>query len=900
MLSPSHVVRCFIFFLVAFATRNSFAQAVGDYRTVANGNWNNLATWNTWNGAAWVAPGAAPNNTNGAITIQAGHTVAITAVVTVDQVIVNGNLNTTTGIVVTLANGAGVDLLINGTFTENNATANQIVWNAGATWQMGAAGTLIKTNTASSNNWQSNYQGGIATIPATSNWIIRKMVAGSPPLSTTTPASGSVYPNLTIENMTAAAWVTPVGSSFTGNTINATVKGNLDIGGTGVQSVDFLISNTHVNHTVVNGNLTVRANSAIRNYGTGIEVQGNITINGTVSYDANDSRRIAFSGGNNQTVSGTGTFNIYDLLLNKTAGSTVTLNRSITVDNLGTFTSGVMNTTNVNLLIFAATANTAGANNTSYVDGPVRYLGSNAFTFPTGEAGDYQAIGISGYTPVGAIWTEPFSNGCTQLCLANGYNGWNVASTGTNGTSANEFYISCQENGNAAGACGTGCGADPSLHVGNVSTSPAAPFFCPSGDCGAAYDAGTGSGTCATSWRAESPAVNCTGYGNLVVSFNYMEGGAGTNDNALLWYYNGAVWSPLVDLPKTVLCAGQGTWTAYSYALPASANNNPNVRIGFQWVNNDDGAGADPSFAVDDVSISVQEYFTAEYFYQDPQVPYGSTMAASLMYLSNCEYWILDRASGSTTSTAVTLTWDANSCPVWAVNDVRVARYDGVSTWQNEGSASTTGTTAAGTITSNLVTTFSPFTLAAITTNPLPVVLTTFDAWNSDGDVELQWNTSSEINNDYFIVERSNEGGEFVPIGRVEGNGTTSQPHQYLLTDTDPFEGTNYYRLRQVDYNGQFEYSPVRIVITGESAELEILSVAMNNSTIDLAVLATEGSTVQTQVTDVSGRAVYSNTSVIHHQPAHFVTSQLTTGIYFIEVSDGKQRIIRKVQLLNE
>jgi len=76
-------------------------------------------------------------------------------------------------------------------------------------------------------------------------------------------------------------------------------------------------------------------------------------------------------------------------------------------------------------------------------------------------------------------------------------------------------------------------------------------------------------------------------------------------DNATLWYNDGASWSQLSDPPKTSVCGnGQGLWTAYSIALPASANNNPNVRIGFQWINNDDGDATDPSFAVDDIAIS--------------------------------------------------------------------------------------------------------------------------------------------------------------------------------------------------------------------------------------------------------------------------------------------------------
>ncbi|HTF03962.1 MAG TPA: T9SS type A sorting domain-containing protein [Bacteroidia bacterium] len=888
--------RYFLFILSLFCYANGSAQTVGDYQTVANGNWNVLGTWNTWNGASWVAPVAAPNSTNGVITIQAGHTVSITAVVTFDEVIVNGTLNTATAIQPTLAQGTGVDLTINGTFTDNNTTANQMVWTAGATWQMGAAGTLIKTNTSSSNNWQSNYQGGITNIPATSNWIVRKTVMAQPPMSSTTPASGSVYPNLTLENMTATTWTTAAGSSFTGFAINVTVKGNLDIGGSGVQNVNFLNGNTHANHTVVRGNVLVRAGSTIRNEGTGLEIQGNLTVNGTISYDANDARRIVFSGTNNQTVSGTGTLNVYDLTMNKTSG-TVTLNRTVTVNNLTTFTSGVMNTSAANLLIIAATGTVTGANNTSYVDGPVRYLGTSAFTFPVGENGDYQSIGISGYTAVLPIWTENFNNGCTQLCPASSYPGWSVTNTGANGTSANDFYISCAENGNAVGGCGTGCGSDATLHLGNVSTSPAAFIFCPTGDCGAAYDAGVGSGTCLTSKRAESPTINCTGYTNVIFSFKYMEGGQNTNDNALAWYFDGAVWTMVADMAKTVVCSGQGTWTAYSIALPASANNNPNVKIGFEWVNNDDGSGADPSFAVDNVQLGVVEYFTAEYFHTDPQVPYGSTIVPSLQYLSSCEYWILDRAPGTATSTSVTLAWDANSCPVWALSDVRVARYDGISTWQDEGNASTTGTTAAGTVTSNAVTTFSPFTLAAITTNPLPVTLVNFTAVYNDGVVNVDWVTQSELNNDYFIVERAEEGGEFIPIGHIDGHGTTSQQHVYHLTDYTPPPGVLYYRLKQVDFDGQFAYSPLRIVSTDENALLDILSMETTEGQLLLNVIAAEGSTVSLNIVDAAGRCVYSGQQVIQTQPTRFASGILSAGIYFVQISDGSRVVNRKVSV---
>ncbi len=200
------------------------------------------------------------------------------------------------------------------------------------------------------------------------------------------------------------------------------------------------------------------------------------------------------------------------------------------------------------------------------------------------------------------FYTETFdgatcvaTSGCDQSLV-----GWTLT-TGVEGPYANKFYVSCQENGNAAGICGSSCGSDQSLHVGNVAGSPGS-FVCPAGDCGAAYDA---SGGCATDKRAESPTINCTGSYTIQISFNYMENGQGTIDDASLWYYDGTTWTNINALAKTsTACAPQGQWTAFTATLPASADNNPNVKIGFKWINNADNIGTDPSFAVDDITLN--------------------------------------------------------------------------------------------------------------------------------------------------------------------------------------------------------------------------------------------------------------------------------------------------------
>jgi len=91
----------------------TFAQAAGDYRAVANGNWNVNATWERYNGAAWVAAAAFPTNADGQTTIQPGITVTVNVAITTDQLVVDGTINIAGGQTLTLNNGAGIDMIIN-------------------------------------------------------------------------------------------------------------------------------------------------------------------------------------------------------------------------------------------------------------------------------------------------------------------------------------------------------------------------------------------------------------------------------------------------------------------------------------------------------------------------------------------------------------------------------------------------------------------------------------------------------------------------------------------------------------------------------------------------------------------------------------------------------------------
>ena len=91
---------------------------------------------------------------------------------------------------------------------------------------------------------------------------------------------------------------------------------------------------------------------------------------------------------------------------------------------------------------------------------------------------------------------------------------------------------------------------------------------------------------------------------------------------------------------------------------------------------------------------------------------------------------------------------------------------------------------------------------------PLPIEMQNFNASSKDkSKVVIAWETFAEINNAYFDVERSSDGKQYKFLGRVAGHGTNSNGFKYSFTDSDPIEGVNYYRLKQVDLDGKFVYT---------------------------------------------------------------------------------------------
>lgn len=205
------------------------------------------------------------------------------------------------------------------------------------------------------------------------------------------------------------------------------------------------------------------------------------------------------------------------------------------------------------------------------------------------------------------FWSEDFNNGCTNDCVASSYGGWTILDNvdGSSGGAPNNWFVSCAEDGIVPPGCGSSCLGDASLHVG---ANPGA-----GGDMGASFNE-TGA-TNATYRLAVSPQISTVGKTSITLQFDFIAfGSAACSDDRAqlrLSYDNGATWPVGFHYCLNTVCCGacngysQGQWTLYTLALPAFFDNNPNVRVGFHWRNNGNGAGTDPSVAIDDIKLTV-------------------------------------------------------------------------------------------------------------------------------------------------------------------------------------------------------------------------------------------------------------------------------------------------------
>jgi len=195
--------------------------------------------------------------------------------------------------------------------------------------------------------------------------------------------------------------------------------------------------------------------------------------------------------------------------------------------------------------------------------------------------------------------------------------------------------------------------------------------------------------------------------------------------------------------------------------------------------------------------------------------------------------------------------------------------------------------------------------------SPLPVELTSFTASVSGGKVTLNWQTATEVNNYGFEIERTSprpspqgEGGEagrgWEKIGFVAGNGNSNSPKDYSFVDKTVLSGKYFYRLKQIDNDGQFEYSNIVEVDLGVPAEFSLAQNYPNpfNPSTTIKYQLPERSLVTLKLYDILGREVH--TLINEDQsPGNYKVelngSRFASGVYIYRITAGKFTAVKKL-----
>ncbi len=302
-------------------------------------------------------------------------------------------------------------------------------------------------------------------------------------------------------------------------------------------------------------------------------------------------------------------------------------------------------------------------------------------------------------------------------------------------------------------------------------------------------------------------------------------------------------------------------------------------------------------------SVSATETWTAEYYTTNVRGNTRQFTAPIMHEVSTGESWRISTPGAPGSANArVNLSYGTNS---GAQNPATllVAVYDnGLNSWVSLGNASPSSAPSGRLYaTTNVGFSERIFSLATGDANaPLPIVLKYFAAKPAGKEVEITWATASEINNDFFTVERSLDGQNFTELLRMPGAGNSTKELGYSATDRNPLQGRSYYRLKQTDFDGSFAYSPVQTVFMGSSNDMK-LSIFPNpadNETITLLATGLKGEKAQVIVTDITGRIISTQNAQLQNQAEEIElknTSKLQSGIYIITLRTASSTLQQKL-----
>jgi choice-of-anchor B domain-containing protein len=186
---------------------------------------------------------------------------------------------------------------------------------------------------------------------------------------------------------------------------------------------------------------------------------------------------------------------------------------------------------------------------------------------------------------------------------------------------------------------------------------------------------------------------------------------------------------------------------------------------------------------------------------------------------------------------------------------------------------------------------------------PLPVGLKTFTATQQDDDaVRLDWATTQEQNSQSFEIQRSLDGEEFSPIGIVGAAGFSETLRKYSFIDMDPREGINYYRLKQTDFDGKYQFSEIRSVeFSGQSFISVFPTLLPSGETIKVEIDGVlTGKDWHVDLYDIQGRLIRAQDIGVGNPKVIVNTDGLSPGSYLVAVENRDRRALTQKIIISE
>jgi len=183
-----------------------------------------------------------------------------------------------------------------------------------------------------------------------------------------------------------------------------------------------------------------------------------------------------------------------------------------------------------------------------------------------------------------------------------------------------------------------------------------------------------------------------------------------------------------------------------------------------------------------------------------------------------------------------------------------------------------------------------------IINSPLPIELIRFTAKGiNDQQVQLNWQTDTEINNDFFTIERSINGVNWVEIGEIVGAGNSSSLLSYESTDINPSLGVSYYRLKQTDFDGEYSYSHIESVNVKNSRNSNI-EIFPNPTINQITIVGDLNELKEITIYNILGQNVTSLTKQIENNgnELRIDLSQLNPGIYYVKTKNTANKVYKK------